>query len=223
VQEPDSFPEGRAFLTGLHKRSAEDKGGSCARQGRSPSGRLGFLAFSSPASRRNSFVSWQCRYSREMAKPNWYSAVGRLPRICRNAVAQDVLCRSASLSHALLVLCFARHTVVAQQPVSRLLQTHYKAADGTWVRCPRIYKRRLWKEQPTATCCDGSLSFAHSRTGSMQPSRWDQTVASMLRVLGPVAGCPRRNGLRKTALLRQLQEGRNLFPPSALSVVLLSP
>src|SRR6202040_2543293 len=29
---------------GLHKRSAEDWGASCARQGRSPSGRLGFLA-----------------------------------------------------------------------------------------------------------------------------------------------------------------------------------
>jgi hypothetical protein len=29
---------------GLHQRSAEDWGASCARQGRSPSGRLGFLA-----------------------------------------------------------------------------------------------------------------------------------------------------------------------------------
>ena len=41
MQEPDSFPEGR-LKAGLHKRSAEDKGGSCARQGRSPSGRPGF-------------------------------------------------------------------------------------------------------------------------------------------------------------------------------------
>jgi hypothetical protein len=39
VQEPDSFPEGR-LQAGLHKRSAEDKGGSCARQGRSPLGGL---------------------------------------------------------------------------------------------------------------------------------------------------------------------------------------
>ena len=65
----------------------------------------------------------------------------------------------------LLVLCFAGHTVAAQQPVSRFLRSHYKAADGTSVRRPRIYKRGIRTEQPAATCRDGSLSFAHPRTG----------------------------------------------------------
>jgi len=36
------FPKGGRTLPGLHKRSTEDKGGSCARQGRSPLGRHGF-------------------------------------------------------------------------------------------------------------------------------------------------------------------------------------
>jgi hypothetical protein len=65
----------------------------------------------------------------------------------------------------MLVLCFAGQMVAAQQPVSRFLRTHYKAADGTWVRRPRIYKRGPRTEQPTAACRDGSLSFAHSRSG----------------------------------------------------------
>ena len=38
MQLPDSFPEGRPQRGGLHKRSAEDKGGSCARQKQSSLG-----------------------------------------------------------------------------------------------------------------------------------------------------------------------------------------
>ena len=51
---PRSATEGERS-EGLHKRSAEDEGAPCARQERSSSGRLGFLAFSAAARKRLPF------------------------------------------------------------------------------------------------------------------------------------------------------------------------
>ena len=180
------FPKGGRSLPGLHKRSAEDKGGSCARQGRSPSGRLGFLALSSPASRRKCFASWNADVSRGRATPNWDSAVGGLPRICRKHVAQDVLCRSASHSHAAgPVLCWpygrsaATCLALSQDSLQGCgrnlgsapphLQT--RAPDGaTYCHLPR----RVTELRP----------FTH---GSMQPSWWDQPVARSLNCGASIA------------------------------------
>ena len=66
----------------------------------------------------------------------------------------------------LLVLYFSGHTVAAQQPISRFLRTHYKAADGTWVRRPRIYKRGPRTEQPTATAVTDLLASPTRVQGS---------------------------------------------------------
>lgn len=65
----------------------------------------------------------------------------------------------------LIALLPAAGPRAAAQPVSRFLRTHYHAADGTWVRRPRVYKRGPRTDIPTATCRDGALSFAHSRIG----------------------------------------------------------
>ena len=161
---PRSATEGERS-EGLHKRSAEDEGAACARQGRSPSGRSGFLAWSSLREQKRSLL--RCCWSH--AKREGHAEIGPEQGAGHQGFVDVrlLLTHSAEMRFALmllLILTLVGQTVAAQ-PVSRFLQTHYKAADGSWVRRPRIYKRGPRTDVPTATCRDGSLSFAHSRTG----------------------------------------------------------
>ena len=57
--------EGAERSGGLHKRSEEDWGASCARQGRSPSGRLGYVALRGAQKDALAVVSWGGRCGRE--------------------------------------------------------------------------------------------------------------------------------------------------------------
>ena len=103
MQEPDSFPRrGGRNLPGLHKRSAEDKGGSCRAPGTESLRKAWFPCLSALwRAEEIAFVSrGQHRCFRGTASPNRHSSAGGLPRICRNQAVQDVPCRSANRSHA---------------------------------------------------------------------------------------------------------------------------
>ncbi len=154
VQEPDSFSRrGGRSSPGLHKRSAEDKGGSCRAPGTESLRKAWFPCLSALwRAEEIALCLGRVPILRGTAKPNRDSAVGGLPRIVETRLSRTYSAEMRTVL-MLLVLCFAGHAV-AQQPVSRFLRSHYKAADGTWVRRPRIYKRaraRNNRQQPAAT------------------------------------------------------------------------
>ena len=136
-----------------------------ARQGRSPSEGLVSLLLARFASRRNRFVSGASSDTPGMAEtelaPPSASYQGFVEIRSSRTYSAEV--RTILM---LLVLCFTGHTVAAQQPCLTLSSeptTKQQTAPGFGAHASTNAARA--RNNRLLTCRDGSLSFAHSRSG----------------------------------------------------------